>query len=222
MHAPTTEPAARPPKKQRLRDKRPERYAEIVRIATRVLATDGYAAMNVNRIAEEAGVGVGTLYNYFDDKDDLFLTCVEAAAATDLQLKQERIDLERPVIEVLRTIFHVDQELTRTDPEGQQLLRSVFYGINSHLPVGRDAQQMYSGSIELVEQVLRRGVEQKIFDLEEERLRIAALLINGLMETFHVLAPFLGEQAEDAPHATELAFEMLCRGILTKKARQNK
>jgi AcrR family transcriptional regulator len=221
---PATEstPLARPPKKQRLRDKRPERYQELLRVATRVLATEGYAAMNVNRIAEEAGVGVGTLYNYFDDKDDLFLACVEAAAAIDLQLKQERIDLEQPVVEVLRTIFRVDQELTVADPDGQRLLRSVFYGINSHLPVGKVAQQMYSGSIELVEQVLEKGIDQGIFELEAHELRLAALLINGLMETFYVLSPFLGEQAEGAPHATERAFDLLCRGILKKRGRQKK
>src|SRR5262245_58844577 len=211
-----SEPApqsAKPPRKQRLRDKRPERYAEILKHATRVLATEGYQAMNVNQIAELAGVGVGTLYNYFDDKDDLFLTCVEAASQTDLFLKKTRVDLEQPVLDVVRAIFRVEHELSQLDPEGQLLLRSVFYGINSNIEVGAAAQEMYRGSIELVEQVLKRGVKEKVFDLGGE-LRLTALLINGLMETFHVLGPFLGEdQKPGDPLPTERAFELLCRGI---------
>ena len=37
----------------------------------RVLAERGYAGLSTNRVAAAAGVSVGSLYRYFDDKDDL-------------------------------------------------------------------------------------------------------------------------------------------------------
>ncbi|MCW2786035.1 MAG: transcriptional regulator, TetR family [Marmoricola sp.] len=40
--------------------------------ATRVLSSSGYAAMSTNRVADEAGVSVGSLYRYFADKDEIF------------------------------------------------------------------------------------------------------------------------------------------------------
>jgi AcrR family transcriptional regulator len=46
----------------------------ILGAATRVLARDGYAQMSTNRIAEEAGVSIGSLYRYFADKDEIFET----------------------------------------------------------------------------------------------------------------------------------------------------
>jgi AcrR family transcriptional regulator len=225
--------ARRPTRKERLRDKRPDRYSEILRIATRVFASEGYAATNVNRIADQAGVGVGTLYNYFDDKDDLFLTCVEAAAANDLETKSARVDRAAPALEMLRTVMRVDVELGRIDPDGQQLLRSVFYGINSvlpqrplgredrnsGLPVVREAQGFYAGSIELVEQALHKGVAEGVFDFRGESPRLISVLINGMMETFHVLRDLVAdeERAPGRPPLVERALEVLCRGILRRE-----
>lgn len=46
----------------------------ILAAATQVLADSGYGQMSTNRVAAEAGVSVGSLYRYFDDKDDIFET----------------------------------------------------------------------------------------------------------------------------------------------------
>lgn len=46
----------------------------ILAAATQVLAESGYGQMSTNRVAAEAGVSVGSLYRYFDDKDDIFET----------------------------------------------------------------------------------------------------------------------------------------------------
>ena len=39
----------------------------------------GYDGASINRIIEQAGISKGTLYYYFDDKEDLFSTVVEYA-----------------------------------------------------------------------------------------------------------------------------------------------
>jgi len=41
----------------------------IVEASARILIEDGYDALTTNRIAKVAGVSVGTLYQYFDDKE---------------------------------------------------------------------------------------------------------------------------------------------------------
>lgn len=43
----------------------------ILEAATRVLDARGYAGASTNRVAEEAGVSVGSLYRYFSDKDEI-------------------------------------------------------------------------------------------------------------------------------------------------------
>lgn len=69
----------------------PRRRAEILAAAGRVFASAGYAATDVQAIADAAGVGKGTVYRYFKRKDDLFLAAVDhgltdLAAAIDAAL----------------------------------------------------------------------------------------------------------------------------------------
>lgn len=44
---------------------------DIMRCAEIILKTDGYDAMSIRRIARECKTAVGTIYNYFESKDDL-------------------------------------------------------------------------------------------------------------------------------------------------------
>jgi AcrR family transcriptional regulator len=53
----------------------------IVEAATRILERDGLVALNTNRVAEVAGVSVGSLYQYFPNKDALLAALI--ARATD-------------------------------------------------------------------------------------------------------------------------------------------
>lgn len=43
----------------------------LLEAAEQVLSTEGVTGFNTNRVAEEAGVGVGSLYEYFVDKESL-------------------------------------------------------------------------------------------------------------------------------------------------------
>ncbi len=58
----------RPPVQQRSR----AMVERILDAAAQVLSTSGYAQMSTNRIADAAGVSVGSLYRYFSDKEEVF------------------------------------------------------------------------------------------------------------------------------------------------------
>jgi AcrR family transcriptional regulator len=53
----------------------------IVDAALTAFLRDGYEGSSVNRIAEEAGVSIKTLYRHFESKDDLFVAVIRAACA---------------------------------------------------------------------------------------------------------------------------------------------
>ncbi len=54
-----------------------QRRAEILSAATREFAARGYAGADVERIAERAGVGKGTVYRHFPRKRDLFFAALD-------------------------------------------------------------------------------------------------------------------------------------------------
>jgi TetR/AcrR family transcriptional repressor of mexJK operon len=62
----------------------PERRAGILAGAATVFAEDGYEGASMSRIAREAGVSKGTLYNYFDGKAALFSAYVERECSINL------------------------------------------------------------------------------------------------------------------------------------------
>lgn len=45
--------------------------------ARRAFSASGYAGANINGIASEAGISIGSLYKYFRTKEDLFLALIE-------------------------------------------------------------------------------------------------------------------------------------------------
>lgn len=64
---------------------------ELMRVALRLLAEQGYAAVGLREVAAEAGVTTGSIYHHFTGKEDLFRAAVEHHA--DLVLAEQKVQL---------------------------------------------------------------------------------------------------------------------------------
>ncbi len=80
--------AAPAPRWQRRPDDRPD---EILAAAFEVFGEQGYARARLDEIAKRAGVSKGTLYLYYESKDDLFRALVRTRIGTSLQQFEERL-----------------------------------------------------------------------------------------------------------------------------------
>jgi AcrR family transcriptional regulator len=56
----------------------PEKQHLVLDAAAREFADRGFAAANINRIAEAAGISIGSLYKYFETKTHLYLEVVNS------------------------------------------------------------------------------------------------------------------------------------------------
>src|SRR5688572_25071670 len=81
-------------------DKR-ERIAEV---AMQEFGARGFAAGSLNVIAEEAGIAKGSLFQYFDDKLDLYLTICQLGAAEVEAHVLELVHVEAPLFDNLRAV----------------------------------------------------------------------------------------------------------------------
>ncbi|MEQ9321666.1 MAG: TetR/AcrR family transcriptional regulator [Polyangiaceae bacterium] len=99
----------------------------ILDAAKRVLEREGLMAFNTNRVAEVAGISVGSLYQYFPNKDALLLGVMERGLAMTDDIVRETMtrvqphDFEEGLREVLRALI---QHLTPR----RALLREVLAG----------------------------------------------------------------------------------------------
>lgn len=50
---------------------------EILKTCCALAASQGLASVNMRSVAKKSGIALGTLYNYFDNKDELLLATVE-------------------------------------------------------------------------------------------------------------------------------------------------
>jgi AcrR family transcriptional regulator len=79
------------------------RRAEILDAATAVFSKHGFAATDVQEIADKTGVGKGTIYRYFPSKEELFLAAVDHGMRSLKQaIHAAAIEAEHPLERIAR------------------------------------------------------------------------------------------------------------------------
>ena len=126
MTAARSDPRRRVPRQERAR----ETVERILAAARRLLEQEGPAALNTNRVAREAGVGVGSVYEYFADKTEVAARLIEALQDEEAARVLERIEQVREAepLEAIRAIVEVCVELYERNQRLYQALR-VMTGI---------------------------------------------------------------------------------------------
>jgi len=90
-----------------------ERPAEICAAAFDVFAEKGFAAARLDEIARRAGVSKGTLYLYFNDKEELFRAVVRETIAPNLEAVQAILSAaDMPFADIVRVFLPRFAELT--------------------------------------------------------------------------------------------------------------
>lgn len=69
-------------------------------------AEHGLDRTNINVVAKKAGVSVGVLYKYYEDKDNFFLACVRHSLKLLDQTMQEAIHSEEELSVSIRNLIH--------------------------------------------------------------------------------------------------------------------
>ena len=109
--------------------------AAILDAAVQVLAKEGAQRFTTARVAERAGVSVGSLYQYFPNKAAILfrLQSDEWRQTTDL-LRNILKDVQRPPLERLRTLVHafIRSECDEAD---------IRVALNDSAPLYRDAPE---------------------------------------------------------------------------------
>lgn len=92
----------------------------ILETAIREFASKGYDGTNINIVAKKAGISVGSMYKYFESKEDLFLFIIDIC----IQVLEDTI---KKVIEsdegFMKKVERIIREIQRTSRESSDLIR---------------------------------------------------------------------------------------------------
>ena len=97
----------------------------IVEAAAQIFERNGYAAGTTNRIAERAGVSVGSVYQYFSGKDDLLRAVTEqhiAEAGRLLAVKLAALEEDPQPADAISAVMRAVIALHRDRPRLHRLL----------------------------------------------------------------------------------------------------
>ena len=98
--------------------------AALVEATARILVKEGFDKASTNRIAEVAGVSVGSLYQYFPSKEALVAAVIERHQQEIMQtVRGELADvLAQPVEKAVRMLVAVAVKAHRVDPKLHRVL----------------------------------------------------------------------------------------------------
>ncbi|MBA4226377.1 MAG: TetR/AcrR family transcriptional regulator [Hyphomonas sp.] len=91
-----------------------------------LLESEGEGRLTTNRIAERAGVSIGTLYQYFKDRDDILAAMGERQAEA-LRQKITEIVLAAPEQNAIRTIIQAIMGGIEGSPETRIVLMDALF-----------------------------------------------------------------------------------------------
>lgn len=115
---------ARKPRKYASQERSRATVAALIEATARILVSDGFDKASTNRIAEVAGVSIGSLYQYFPSKEALVLGVVEQHNHDIMQIvggALAEIDT-LPVEEAVHTLVAVAIEAHRVSPALHRVL----------------------------------------------------------------------------------------------------
>jgi AcrR family transcriptional regulator len=159
-----------------------EKRAKILKAAAELFATQPFHKVLLSDVAEAAGVGKGTLYIYFKDKEDLYISVLYSGFSAMLEHLREQLDQENqnPVVK-LKVIIRETVRFAFNNPYLFEVMRTV---------PGREAVERMDRALwdakrrefkDLIESVIRDGISQGIFD--DPYPELTARYIPGLVRS---------------------------------------
>jgi AcrR family transcriptional regulator len=142
-------------------------------------ASKGFIAANINTIARNAGISIGSLYNYFDSKESLFLAIVDHGYGV-LENVIAGVDLEQgDIFDKFEMLMRMALTYSRKYPELNQIYLDLTSEGLSHLSQ-RLSRQMETITAEFYRALMADAKKNGIIpsDIDES---VAAFCIDNLM-----------------------------------------
>lgn len=195
---------------------RAARTGQIVAAALEVFARRGFAAATIDEIAREAGLGKGTVYQYFDSKENLFFAGFRAVVDGMLAAARARASTSSPSAAArLRALFvetiDLDAEARRMFP----LMFEFWAASASASPelrgrVARMFRDLYADFGVVIADTIRDGMAAGEFDPAIEPATISAVLL-GSIDGLWLQAWF--DPSLNPVRMAERFFDVLLRGL---------
>ncbi len=172
----------------------------------------GFDQANITTIAEQAGIGKGTIYLYFENKRELFLAMLRHIAQAQLATIRTALAAEGTFQQRLERLFRAFVHLAEEESDYFNVSMSALYGVNRAFQ--DEATKLLRNYITVIALVLEEGRERGELDCTD--IESTALIVLSLTESFILSARVLGQSEREINKQAEHVARFVLQGIGAK------
>ncbi len=182
------------------------RKEEIIRVAANLFSQKSYHDVTMDQIAEKVGVAKGTIYLYFESKENLYLEILEETYEEIESILEKEIAKKDPAPQKLRKMlmlifkFYLENlDVLRILSRDETHLIREHYEFTEHWRVK---------GVRFYQKILEKGINEGSF--RPVNTELTALIIFGLVRS----VMFFYHTDKSAAEIAEEVFSMISEGIL--------
>jgi AcrR family transcriptional regulator len=154
---------------------RKESRDKILNAALKLFANESYHATSISKIAKEAGVSKGLMYNYFNSKEDLLNAILADAMKQGEVLAAEMMKAETPQDQI-KYLIEMSYDWIVNHEEYSKTLMSLSLELGKFPQI----QKMVEGKIEGMKQFYVHLFKQLGFEKPEMEAKVFGALMDGI------------------------------------------
>lgn len=186
--------------------------AQILRAAEKLFAKKGFYPTTIDEIAKEAKSAKGTIYLYFNNKEDLFFSVIETKLDLLLNKIQEAVEKPGSASQRIKTAISIHLKFLEENKNFFKVMQSFPEGLKKKLErklKGRVVEKQ-SRYIEILDRLIQEAIDRKeIKALDSKKL---AVILMGIV---HSLTVYWISQREKKSLSTDksLAWQVFWEGV---------
>lgn len=161
--------------------------------ATRVISRKGYFKTRPKDVAEEADISVGTIYNYFESKQEILVDIFSKEFSDRKEFYQELSETNLPLIEQIKKILKRHFSRLSNHKELMRVIIQERFKPGSKL--GRKLNRSYSEVIYYIEQLIEEALEKE--QIRPCNPKIIAAALFGSVESTIASGVMMDEKDEE-------------------------
>lgn len=141
--------------------KNSEKYHRIIKAATKIFARKGFFKTKISEIALEAEVADGTIYIYFENKDDILISLFEEQMKAVLDNMRARISKENDPVKKLERFALTHLQLIEQNKDMAEIIQVEVRQSSKFMKEYKN--ERFHRYLDLIEEIIIQGQEQGVF-----------------------------------------------------------
>ncbi|SRR5579872_2123100 len=169
----------------------------------------GFDAANINTIAEQSGIGKGTIYLYFENKRELFLAMLRFIAQAQLTSIRAALASQGSLRQRLQHLFLAFARQANAERAYFNVYMSALYGVNRAFQA--EATKLLRDYIAVIALMLEEGRARG--ELRDIDVEATAMMVLSLTESYVLSAGVLDQSEYDISRQAVAIADLVLRGI---------